>query len=309
MRKPVCLLAVAAILGWAWQIQAQQTKESEGAKKEIAWAKDYKQAVEQARKSGKLIMVDFYTDWCGWCKVLDKETYTDPAVIKLADSSFVSLKLNAEKEGIAHAQRYAVNGFPTILFLDAAKLPDPDKEVKGKAGEGEVAGKIVGFEKPGPFAAHMRDFAQAARDYPVLLSRIEKNGSDLEALGKLAVVLHQRGNSKKAEQMLEQGEKLDPKNTKGLLTRAYNAVADDYQEAEQFDKAIPLFRKAADTGGQDVEAVSYALISIASCYLSQSKPDKAAPELEAILRLKGISEEDRKQAEETLQQIKKQPGK
>lgn len=304
MRNLAWMLAVVMVWSAARSVSAQETKAGP-AKKEIAWAKDYKDAVDQARKSGKPIMVDFYTDWCGWCKVLDRETYTDAQVIKLADASFVSLKINAEKEGTAQAKRYGITGFPTILFLDAAKLPAIGKEGDGKAGDGEVVGKIVGFERPGPFATKMTAIAQAAKELPTLLARVEKNGSDLEALGKLAVIWHDRGSAQKAARALEQGEQLDPRNAKGLLTRAYNAVADDHQSAEEFDKAIPLFRKAAETGGKDVEAVSYALQSIAACYLSQGKLDKALPELEATLRLEGLSPEDRKQVEETVQQIKK----
>lgn len=48
-------------------------------------------------KDGKLIMVDFYTDWCGWCKRLDKETYMDPEVIELTNKYFYAIKFDAEQ--------------------------------------------------------------------------------------------------------------------------------------------------------------------------------------------------------------------
>jgi len=288
-------------IGLNLSARAQDAKPGE--KKEIAWAKSYKDAVEQSRKSGKLIMVDFYTDWCGWCKVLDKETYTSPVVQKLADQSFVSLKINAEKEGVALAKRYAVNGFPTILFLDGSQAPDAGKEA-GKAGEGEVAGKIVGYLPAEPFADKMTAIHAAGKEFPELVARVEKNGSDLEALGKLVVAYHSRGNAPKAEEALKQAEQLDAKNAKGLLTKAYNAVADDHQEAQEFDKAIVLFRKAADTGGKDVGAVAYALQSIAVCYLSQGKTAQAQTELESVLKLEGVSKADRDQTNQMLEQIK-----
>ena len=208
MRKLSWLSAAALVVGVSLGVSAQETKKAGDAKKEIAWAKNYQEAVETAKKSGKLIMVDFYTDWCGWCKVLDQKTYTDANVIKLADASFVSLKINAEKEGTAQAKRYGVTGFPTILFLDASKLPEVGSEGKGKAGDGEVVGKIVGFKDAGPFALDMTGIAKAAKEYPALAARVEKDASDLEAIGKFAVVLHQRGNAQKAAQTLDKGEKL-----------------------------------------------------------------------------------------------------
>ncbi len=48
-------------------------------------------------KDEKLIMVDFYTDWCGWCKRLDKETYMDPEVIELTNKYFYAIKFDAEQ--------------------------------------------------------------------------------------------------------------------------------------------------------------------------------------------------------------------
>ncbi|MFO0959886.1 MAG: thioredoxin family protein [Isosphaeraceae bacterium] len=294
-------LAVAVAFGLNLSSRAQDTKPAE--KKEIAWAKSYKDALEQSRKTGKLIMVDFYTDWCGWCKVLDKETYTSVPVKDVADKSFISLKINAEKEGVALNKRYAINGYPTILFLDGSKAPDAGKE-DGKAGEGEVAGKIVGFMPGEPFADKMTAIDAANKEFPNLVARVDKDGSDLEALGKLAVAYHDRGNPKKAEETLKQADQLDAKNAKGLLTKAYNAVGDDYQEAQDFNKAIALFRKAAETGGKDVNAVVYALQSLASCYMSQGKAAQAQAELESVLKLEGLSKGDRDQTMQLLEQIK-----
>ena len=49
-------------------------------------------------KEGKLFVVDLYTDWCGWCKVMDKKTFTDPSVIKYLDKNFHAIKFNAEQK-------------------------------------------------------------------------------------------------------------------------------------------------------------------------------------------------------------------
>lgn len=55
--------------------------------------------VERMEESGgKKYLVDVYTDWCGWCKVMDRKTFTDPAVQKYLDENFHVVKFNAERK-------------------------------------------------------------------------------------------------------------------------------------------------------------------------------------------------------------------
>src|ERR1035438_3307290 len=98
---------------------------------EISWKKGYDSAAAEAKSSGKLIMIDFFTDWCGWCKKLDADTYPAAEVVKESEN-FIPIKLNAEKDadGIRLAKKFKVDGYPTVLFIDA---------------EENLAYKIVGF--------------------------------------------------------------------------------------------------------------------------------------------------------------------
>jgi thiol:disulfide interchange protein len=85
-------------------------------------------------------MVDFYTDWCGWCKELDANTYTAREVID-ESQHFVSVKVNAEKRTDL-AQRYRVEGFPTILWVDSG---------------GNELDRLPGYAESREFAQFMRD--------------------------------------------------------------------------------------------------------------------------------------------------------
>ena len=77
------------------------------------------QVLERAAKENKYIMVDAYTDWCGWCKVMDKETFTDPAVGAVVNENFIPVKINFEKGiGIDLGMKFRVSGYPTILFFN-----------------------------------------------------------------------------------------------------------------------------------------------------------------------------------------------
>lgn len=83
--------------------------------KNIAW----KQALKMAKAQNKYIFVDAYTDWCYWCKVMDKNTFTNADVISALKDNFIAVKIDAEKgEGIDFAAKFKISGYPTVLFFN-----------------------------------------------------------------------------------------------------------------------------------------------------------------------------------------------
>lgn len=93
-----------------------------GAFAAVDWEHNYDTGLEKAKKDKKLVMVDMYTDWCGWCKKLDKDTYSDKDVGNKVAKDFVAVKLNPEKspKGATLAKQFGTTGFPHIVFVDAA---------------------------------------------------------------------------------------------------------------------------------------------------------------------------------------------
>ena len=79
------------------------------------------QAIEQAKKENKLVFVDFYTDWCGPCRVMANTVFPQKKVGDYFNARFVCIKLNAEKEGQADAKTFQVKAYPTFLVLDTDK--------------------------------------------------------------------------------------------------------------------------------------------------------------------------------------------
>ena len=81
----------------------------------------WQEALDLAAKENKYIMVDAYTDWCGWCKVMDKETFTDAGVGAVVNENFIPVKINFEEGiGIDLGMKLRVNSYPTILFFNPA---------------------------------------------------------------------------------------------------------------------------------------------------------------------------------------------
>jgi thiol:disulfide interchange protein len=86
----------------------------------ISWHRDLRRAIEVARAEGKLVVADVYTDWCAWCKKMDKAIYSDPSVVAMSRQQ-VFVKVNAEDRGQGQhfAEQMRVQGYPTTIILDS----------------------------------------------------------------------------------------------------------------------------------------------------------------------------------------------
>jgi thioredoxin-related protein len=64
---------------------------------ELKWY-SWEEAVAACEKEPRKIFVDVYTDWCGWCKVMDKKTFPIPEVKSYIEANFYPVKLDAEQK-------------------------------------------------------------------------------------------------------------------------------------------------------------------------------------------------------------------
>lgn len=95
----------------------------------------FRQAVEKAQKSKKLIFMDCYTAWCGPCRQLAKNVFPNDTVGAFFNRHFVSLKMDMEKgEGPKLAKQYQITAYPTLLFIDPHTQKMVYRMVGSKAG-------------------------------------------------------------------------------------------------------------------------------------------------------------------------------
>jgi len=127
----------------------------------LTWI-DMQTADKISNSEGKMYMIDIYTDWCGWCKVMDKQTFSDPEVVKYLDQNFHVVKFDAEQKEKLNFQgkdyewmpvgRNGVHAlavellnsqmsYPSIVYLDANKKPIRVSK---------------GFKQPADFLAEVR---------------------------------------------------------------------------------------------------------------------------------------------------------
>jgi thiol-disulfide isomerase/thioredoxin len=255
----------------------------------IAWRKSLAAAQAEAKQSHKLLMIDFYTSWCGYCKKLDAETYTDANVIRLS-GQMVTVKVDAEREGRSLAQKYGVSGFPTILFLNDA---------------GGVEGMIGGYVPPAGFIQSFNETVKRHQDFTSAKARYHKNSSDVQAAFELEGSYASQGNGPQTIAMQKQVERLDPRNTKGLLSRSYLYLGDFYSLRHQFDKSVPLYRRAIHLSAAPRDR-AYGHLSLAYCSISQNRPKEALPNLKAVQALPNCPQEMKGAADQMIARLSQQ---
>jgi thiol-disulfide isomerase/thioredoxin len=93
--------------------------------------------LEKAKAQNKLIMLDAYAVWCGPCKWMAKNIFTNDTVADFYNAGFINAKVDMEKgEGLDLAKRYEVKAYPTFLFIN---------------GNGDVVHRVCGSDQAAGF--------------------------------------------------------------------------------------------------------------------------------------------------------------
>ena len=82
----------------------------------IGWREWSKEAFEEAREKGKLVLLDLTASWCHWCHVMDERTYADPEVARMIVEHFIPVRVDIDSRPDI-SERYNRGGFPTTAFL------------------------------------------------------------------------------------------------------------------------------------------------------------------------------------------------
>jgi thiol:disulfide interchange protein len=138
----ICAVAICGCAECNTKNTAPDPKHAAGVKTEqggVAWVYTLAEGLTIAKATKKPVMVDFFATWCGWCKKLDADVYTNAEVVELS-KEFVCVKVDTDKFE-KETTKYVIQGLPTVAFLNA---------------DGTIIDKLVGYTAAPAFSLKMK---------------------------------------------------------------------------------------------------------------------------------------------------------
>jgi thiol-disulfide isomerase/thioredoxin len=255
---------------------------------QIAWASSFDAAMAQGRASHRPVFVDFYTDWCGVCKMMDAQTYPDPRVRQMFADRLVGVRVNAEKEGVKMATALHITGYPTLLVID------PD---------GSLDYRLDGGMYPSEFAVTLQRILHDLQIRGQLEQRLAANPSDLRTATDLLGIYADENRYQQLTADVARIERLDPTGRRGGLALGLMATAQIDLARHDAASARTVLQRALRMSQNPLE-VGDAHYLLAQCALTDDDLPAAEHELQAALGTVGASENMRESANAILAKIR-----
>jgi thiol-disulfide isomerase/thioredoxin len=230
----------------------------------IAWFQgSFQDALAEAKASKKLVFIDFWTTWCGWCKRLDKDTFSNADVAEVM-KGFVCLSIDAESTtGRPVAAKFPIHGFPALFFV---------------APDGTVEDMIGGYKPPADFKKEAERILAGQGTLGALRRAVEADPSSVDKRFKLAQKMEQVGDGDGRDAQMAEIRKLDPAG-KSLpmrqlaLGEVLSKINQQFQKDQSLDVDAVATFLASESHPEILFQGNYALVQMHD-YLAQQATGK-----------------------------------
>ncbi|NQW42282.1 MAG: DUF255 domain-containing protein [Bacteroidetes bacterium] len=142
-------------------VKAKTTTPATTSDKTLTWYTPT-EGFAKAKKESKILIVDVYTDWCYWCKVMDKETYTNVDIISKLNQYYVAIKFNPENNGThkINGVDYSSEALLQLLNKGGQNSGYPTTFFWKKLSDNTAMSAYPGFRKPDEFNVILNEWVQ-----------------------------------------------------------------------------------------------------------------------------------------------------
>lgn len=189
---------------------------------------DLKSAQAEADKRATVVMIEFYTEWCNWCRRLDADTFSVPAVRRELEQ-IVSMRMDAEKDGIELADRFGVDSYPTMIFLDPA---------------GNEMDRILGYLPPEKFLRRVERI-RTGDTFLACLRQLEEDPGSVEVIERSVGGLLERSDPEGAISRIEAFHQATEGNELALCRKLMFTARGELHD-RVYQRAAKLYRSGWD---------------------------------------------------------------
>lgn len=179
------------------------------------------EAQVEAAKTKRAVAIDFITDWCIWCKVMDTTLYKEQAGLDFYSKEAVLCKLDAEKADSLLAKKYGVVAYPTVVYCKA---------------DGTEYDRVIGYAPTGEYLTMARDYIAGKGTLDALLKENTKTPSR-ELATQIAEKYQYRNKKEEARTWLTKVVG-DGTINDSLAGEAHAALFDMLRNDKKYDEAL-----------------------------------------------------------------------
>ena len=181
------------------------------------------EVLEKAKEEDKIIFVDVYATWCGPCKMMDREVFSQEKVAEYYNATFVNAKFDSDTEiGGAVATQFGVTALPTFLYVSPS---------------GELISKTLGYQEAELFLENGEKASMIGKEFAVYQERYEAGERSAEFMGEYLDLLNTKGDADACRDilsgMIESGD--------AWKTAAIMEVYVSMMEPTDFDELFTYF--------------------------------------------------------------------